>query len=38
VEANRSTIGKNSKAKHLTYLGDAELGTKTNIGAWHYNL
>ena len=33
VEANRSTIGKNSKAKHLTYLGDAELGTKTNIGA-----
>lgn len=33
VEANRSTIGKNSKAKHLTYLGDAELGSKTNIGA-----
>ncbi len=33
VEANRSSIGKNSKAKHLTYLGDAEIGTQTNIGA-----
>jgi len=33
VEANRSSIGKNSKAKHLTYLGDTELGTQTNIGA-----
>ena len=33
VEANRSTIGRDSKAKHLTYLGDATLGTKVNIGA-----
>ena len=33
VEANRSNIGKGSKAKHLTYLGDTKLGTKLNIGA-----
>ena len=33
VEANRSNIGKGSKAKHLTYLGDATLGQKVNIGA-----
>ena len=33
VEANRSKIGSSSKAKHLTYLGDAELGKKVNVGA-----
>ena len=33
VEANRSKIGKLSKAKHLTYLGDSNLGQKVNIGA-----
>ena len=33
VEANRSKIGKGSKAKHLTYLGDARLGQKVNVGA-----
>ena len=33
VEANRSKIGKGSKAKHLTYLGDALLGQKVNVGA-----
>jgi bifunctional UDP-N-acetylglucosamine pyrophosphorylase/glucosamine-1-phosphate N-acetyltransferase len=33
VEANRSNIGKKSKAKHLTYLGDATLGQKVNVGA-----
>ena len=33
VEANRSKIGKESKAKHLTYLGDSNLGKKVNIGA-----
>mgnify|MGYP000518185084 FL=1 len=33
VEANRSHIGPSSKAKHLTYLGDAELGSKVNVGA-----
>jgi len=33
VEANRSKIGKATKAKHLTYLGDALLGAEVNIGA-----
>ena len=33
VEANRSKVGKSSKAKHLTYLGDATLGTRVNVGA-----
>ena len=33
VEANRSVIGTESKAKHLTYLGDSNLGKKVNIGA-----
>ena len=33
VEANRSKIGTESKAKHLTYLGDINLGRKVNIGA-----
>ncbi|MCG7656150.1 bifunctional UDP-N-acetylglucosamine diphosphorylase/glucosamine-1-phosphate N-acetyltransferase GlmU [Wielerella bovis] len=33
VEVKNSTIGKGSKANHLTYLGDATIGTKTNIGA-----
>ena len=33
VEANRSKIGTESKAKHLTYLGDSNLGRRVNIGA-----
>lgn len=33
VETNRSSIGSSSKAKHLTYLGDAEIGSHVNIGA-----
>lgn len=33
VEIKRSTIGKNTKAKHLTYLGDAVIGNSVNIGA-----
>lgn len=33
VEVKRSTIGKNSKAKHLTYLGDAVVGSSVNVGA-----
>ena len=33
VEINRSRIGKNVAAKHLTYLGDAVVGDGTNIGA-----
>lgn len=33
VEVKRSIIGNNSKAKHLTYLGDATVGNSVNIGA-----
>lgn len=33
VEVKNSTIGKGTKAKHLTYLGDADIGDHTNIGA-----
>lgn len=33
VEVKRSTVGPGSKAKHLTYLGDATLGKKVNVGA-----
>ena len=33
VEVKKSTIGEDSKASHLTYLGDAVIGKKVNIGA-----
>jgi bifunctional UDP-N-acetylglucosamine pyrophosphorylase/glucosamine-1-phosphate N-acetyltransferase len=33
VETKKVKIGKGSKANHLTYLGDAEIGSGTNIGA-----
>jgi bifunctional UDP-N-acetylglucosamine pyrophosphorylase/glucosamine-1-phosphate N-acetyltransferase len=33
VEVKKSRVGKGSKAKHLAYLGDADLGAKVNIGA-----
>jgi bifunctional UDP-N-acetylglucosamine pyrophosphorylase / glucosamine-1-phosphate N-acetyltransferase len=33
VEVKKSVVGEGTKAMHLTYLGDAKLGTKTNIGA-----
>ena len=33
VEIKKSTIGKNSKVNHLSYVGDASIGSKTNIGA-----
>jgi len=33
VEVKKSKIGAGTKAGHLSYLGDAEIGTKTNIGA-----
>lgn len=33
VEMKKSRLGKGSKANHLTYLGDAEVGEKVNIGA-----
>ena len=33
VEVKNSTIGLGSKANHFSYLGDAEIGSNTNIGA-----
>ncbi|MBF0465739.1 MAG: bifunctional UDP-N-acetylglucosamine diphosphorylase/glucosamine-1-phosphate N-acetyltransferase GlmU [Nitrospirae bacterium] len=33
VEVKNSTIGYNSKASHLTYIGDSELGKDINVGA-----
>ena len=33
VEVKKSTIGKNSKVNHLSYIGDTNLGEKVNIGA-----
>lgn len=33
VETKKMRLGKGSKANHLTYLGDAEIGEGVNIGA-----
>jgi bifunctional UDP-N-acetylglucosamine pyrophosphorylase/glucosamine-1-phosphate N-acetyltransferase len=33
VEVKASSIGKGSKANHLAYLGDAEVGSGVNVGA-----
>jgi bifunctional UDP-N-acetylglucosamine pyrophosphorylase/glucosamine-1-phosphate N-acetyltransferase len=33
VETKNAVLGKGAKANHLTYLGDAEVGAKSNIGA-----
>ncbi len=33
VEVKKSRLGRGSKSMHLTYLGDATIGQKTNIGA-----
>ncbi|GLQ71937.1 bifunctional UDP-N-acetylglucosamine diphosphorylase/glucosamine-1-phosphate N-acetyltransferase GlmU [Vibrio penaeicida] len=33
VEVKNARLGEGSKANHLTYLGDAEIGQRTNIGA-----
>jgi len=33
VEVKKSRIGAGTKAGHLSYLGDAEIGANTNIGA-----
>ncbi len=33
VELKKTRLGKGSKANHLTYLGNAEIGEKVNIGA-----
>ncbi|HZK02528.1 MAG TPA: bifunctional UDP-N-acetylglucosamine diphosphorylase/glucosamine-1-phosphate N-acetyltransferase GlmU, partial [Anaerovoracaceae bacterium] len=32
VEVKNSTIGDGVKASHLTYIGDADVGTKANLG------
>ncbi|HEX3570998.1 MAG TPA: bifunctional UDP-N-acetylglucosamine diphosphorylase/glucosamine-1-phosphate N-acetyltransferase GlmU [Acidobacteriaceae bacterium] len=32
-ETKKVTLGRNSKANHLTYLGDAIIGENTNVGA-----
>ncbi len=33
VEVKAARIGEGAKASHLTYLGDADIGAETNIGA-----
>ncbi len=33
VEAKKARVGRGSKASHLAYLGDAELGADCNVGA-----
>ena len=33
VETKKAKLGRGVKAGHLTYLGDAEIGAETNIGA-----
>jgi UDP-N-acetylglucosamine diphosphorylase/glucosamine-1-phosphate N-acetyltransferase len=33
VEVKKSKIGKNSKANHLSYIGDSDIGKSVNIGA-----
>ncbi len=33
VEVKKSTIAAGSKVNHLTYIGDAEIGTGVNVGA-----
>ncbi|WP_277187208.1 bifunctional UDP-N-acetylglucosamine diphosphorylase/glucosamine-1-phosphate N-acetyltransferase GlmU [Caballeronia sp. BR00000012568055] len=33
VEVKNATLGHGSKANHLTYIGDADIGARVNIGA-----
>lgn len=33
VETKKSTIGKNSKVSHLSYIGDTTMGDNVNVGA-----
>ncbi|MEE4351184.1 MAG: bifunctional UDP-N-acetylglucosamine diphosphorylase/glucosamine-1-phosphate N-acetyltransferase GlmU [Pacificimonas sp.] len=33
VEMKKATLGEGAKANHLTYLGDADVGPRANIGA-----
>ena len=33
VEVSKSTLGLKSKVKHLSYLGNAQIGSHVNVGA-----
>ena len=33
VEIKKSRLGRQSKANHLAYIGDAEIGERVNVGA-----
>ena len=33
MELKKTTLGRGSKANHLSYLGDATIGEKVNVGA-----
>jgi bifunctional UDP-N-acetylglucosamine pyrophosphorylase/glucosamine-1-phosphate N-acetyltransferase len=33
VELKKTRLGRGSKANHLAYLGDAEIGERVNVGA-----
>src|SRR5690606_24069368 len=33
VETKNANIGQGSKVNHLSYIGDAEIGTNVNVGA-----
>jgi len=33
VEIKKSVLGKNSRANHLSYIGDSEVGSNVNVGA-----
>ncbi len=33
VEVKKSTVGKESKVNHLSYIGDTVIGSKVNVGA-----
>ena len=33
VEMKKSVLGEGSKANHFSYLGDAQIGKKVNVGA-----
>jgi bifunctional UDP-N-acetylglucosamine pyrophosphorylase/glucosamine-1-phosphate N-acetyltransferase len=33
VETKKAKVGRGTKANHLTYLGDVEIGERTNVGA-----
>ena len=33
VEVKKSTVGKDSKVNHLSYIGDTTIGSKVNVGA-----